>query len=80
MKSAYWSASADYALPLIFIIKTTMCNLNYDLDVIYDVISLDWKMAPCRKVLPNIFLVSNQQNEDNNVSVSGLDYLLLCTL
>ena len=32
-----------------FVLETVVveCNLNFDLDVIYDVISLDWKMAPC---------------------------------
>ena len=30
----------------IIIIIVVKCNLNFDLDVIYDVISLDWKMVP----------------------------------
>ena len=46
----------------IIIIIVVKCNMNFDLDVIYDVISLDWKMMPYGKRF-NIFLITNQQDE-----------------
>ena len=51
----------------IIIILVGKCNLNFDLDVIYDVISRLENGALWETVLTNIFLITNQQ--DNKVSV-----------